>query len=87
MGLRLNDLPKYIFCESDHRIERSFCSPLEKISLISEPLLSNITSALCGPAVVVYLLKAILFAFVRLSIRPRLLLKPDLSRISRPEKI
>jgi hypothetical protein len=46
IGLMLNVLPKYIFCERDHKIERSFCSPREKISLISEPLLSNIMSHL-----------------------------------------
>jgi len=46
IGLRLNALPRYIFCEIYHKIESSFCSPREKISFISKPLLSNETSAL-----------------------------------------
>ena len=32
-----------MFCERDHKIDNSFCSPREKISFISESLLSNIT--------------------------------------------
>ena len=67
-----------MFCESDQRIESNFCSPREKISFISKSLLSNKTSALWGPSVVIFLFRSVLFEPLRSSNRPNLLSKPGL---------
>ena len=62
----------------DHKIESSFCSPREKISFISKPLLSNETSALWGPAVVIFLFKSMLIVLTGFPLSPVLLSKPGL---------
>ena len=73
----------YIFLSTScwaqhHRIEKSFCSPLERICLASISSIKNLISDLCGPVVVDFLLRSISLLFFRRWYRS--------SSLSHPEK-